>query len=80
MKEILPMFQALWDKSPYKSLLESVLAGLSQNNTESLNIWYGIPARKKFSMVQRPSIHGGAKTLGAIQRGLFLSVGQHSKN
>lgn len=37
MKEILPVFEALWDRK----LLESVLEGLSQNNNEAVNhlVW-----------------------------------------
>lgn len=85
MKEILPVFQALWDKS----LLESVLAGLSQNNNESLNhlVW-DISPKEVFSgpeTIQTACslavclFNGGAKTLETIQRGLCLEVGQHSK-
>lgn len=37
MQEILPTFEALWDRN----LLQSVLEGLSQNNNEALNhlVW-----------------------------------------
>lgn len=46
MQEILPTFEALWDRN----LLQSVLEGLSQNNNEALNhlVW-DISPKKLFA-------------------------------
>ena len=86
MQEILPTFEALWDRN----LLQSVLEGLSQNNNEALNhlVW-DISPKELFGGPETVStacaiavclFNGGATTIQTMLRGLDLAVGQHCKS
>ena len=86
MQEILPTFEALWDRN----LLQSVLEGLSQNNNEALNhlVWdispkelFGGPETVLAACAIGVCLfNGGARTLQTMLRGLHLAVGEHCKS
>ena len=83
MQEILPTFEALWDRN----LLQSVLENLSQNNNEALNhlVWdispkelFGGPETVLTACAIAVCLfNGGAKTIQTMPRGLNLAVGEH---
>ena len=83
MQEILPTFEALWDRN----LLQSVLEGLSQNNNEALNhlVWdispkelFGGPETVLTACAIAVCLfNGGARTIQTMLRGLNLAVGEH---